>query len=238
MAEFDVFRLSSVNAAAVARLYGDSYCQLSAQYKAPEEMAFYTPAYFEAKVQKFLQEKQSHIYVLEQLGKPLGFVRYSGIPAAYCQPGLDLVVQPETGVLDGVRYHFDREIEFSEPTPMDKKTLMLNQIYLAPNTQKQGLGCVLLNATLPLLSGRFSNIIVEYNTDNAYARRFYEGLGFKQVAQTFDLDHIIKGKRYFSRVGIGHAAMDTIVTRLGTWSVGRHTAKLRQEAHRGRQHAE
>ncbi len=238
MAEYDVFRLSHYNCDAVARLYGESYCQLSATYKKPEEMAFYTPQYFEKKVHGFLAEKNTNVYVLEQKGMPLGFVRYSAVPMAYRQSGVDLIVQPETGILDGVSYHFDREIDFSQPTPIDEKTLALNQIYFAPDCQKQGLGCVLLNTTLPVLSCRFSNIIVEYNTRNLYAQKFYAALGFKQVATTFDLDHIINGKRYFSPVGIGHAEIGTVVTRLGSWSIGRHTARLRRELDRGYQRAD
>ncbi len=237
--EYAVDYLSEQNASCVAQLYADSYRRLSAQYKKPEEMACYTSDYFDRKVKNFLKEQESHIFVLSLGGHPIGFARFSPVPGAYRQPGIPLVTQPEAGVLDGVPYQYDREIAFSNPTKITRETVMLNQIYFDPAFQRQGLGSVLLATALPRLNERYTDMLVEYNMDNAYARRFYTGLGFKQIATTFDLDHIIARKRYYSPVGIGHTNIRACLERLLTnGRLCRHKITLSPYITKGRQYVD
>ena len=141
--------------------------------------------------------------------KPVGFVRFSPVPEAYKGDTVRQVIQNEQGILDDEKYTWQRKITFFEKENISNKTMILNQLYLSPSIQNQGFGTELLRHTLPIMLDKYVNFIVEYNLKNHRAISFYETIGIKRIAQTQDLDHIIKGKKYISEVGIGYSDIRT-----------------------------
>lgn len=203
--EIDTLSGDSLQLAQLAKAYYRSYTTLSKAYKTKEEMALYTPEYFLARLKAMHQDKKSSLYILTQSGIPLGFVRFSELPKPYLSADKGLVQEKESGVLDGVAYDWTRVTRFEKGVRLTPNTLILNQIYLDPSIQGQGIGVAFLAKTLDMMSVFYYDFIVEYNTQNKNAKKFYQGFEIKPIAQTQDLDHIIGNKKYISPVEIGYA---------------------------------
>ena len=189
----------------LAKAYQASYCELSIVYKTQAEMALYTFAYFYQKLVSFTRDKSSDVFMLSGNEKPVGFVRFSPVPEAYKGTQKREVFQKEHGFLDNQEYNWIRKVDFFEKVDISDKTMILNQLYLSPSIQNRGFGTELLRHTLPIMLDKYDNFVVEYNLKNQKAIKFYETIGIKKVAQTQDLDHIIKGNKYISDVGIGYS---------------------------------
>ena len=92
--------------------------------------------------------------------------------------------------------------------------MILNQIYLHPDVQRHGLGTFVLAQTLPKMKEKgVKNLILEYNVENKNGEKFYQSFGFQPLADTQDLDHIVKDKNgstklCISKVKIVHVAVD------------------------------
>lgn len=200
---------------ALSLSYCASYRLLSETYKSPDEMRFYTPDYFRQKVQNMLTDKESDVFVLSRFDEPVGFARFSPVPSVYkrANGGGYYSEQNET-VQGGVLVRWTRSAYFRKGTPLTDRTTILNQIYLRPDIQKQGVGSLLLKRVLPIVARKYTDLIVEYNQNNKYAIRFYERLGIQEVAKTQDLDQVTPSHDYFSPVGIGYAPIRVIRKRL------------------------
>lgn len=208
---FKIDELSEQNIERLSLSYAESYCSLSKNYKTPDEMRFYTPDYFKSKVQGMLTDKTSDIFVLSDSDNVLGFVRFSPIPEPYKKAnGGGYYTESCEMCHKGVLVHWTRSAYFMPNTKLDDNTVILNQIYLHPDIQKQGVGTRFLDKVLPLIEQKYSNLIVEYNQNNKYAISFYKGLGIREVAKTQDLDQITPANDYFSSVGIGYAPISVI----------------------------
>ena len=200
----------------LAEAYQRSYNKLSAQYKTPEEMALYSRGYFLKKLWKMAQDPDSAVAVLNINGVPRGFVRYSSIPEYYTKPVDGKSMELEKGMLDGWEFAWFRKVNFERDVKLDKKTLIVNQIYIDPQVQRMGLGTYLLNRTIPeLKKNGYESLIIEYNAHNENAEKFYRGIGFRAFATTQDFDHIIKkdGRTTFciSDVAIAHTTIDNAI---------------------------
>ncbi len=181
----------------LADVYMRSYNELSKGYKTKEEMALYTKFSFIKKLEKWAinQEKgnEPFIYVLHQNGKPCGIMRLNPIPEDYRYINQDLqAVEHETGELDGWKMARQRKIQYTRNPNYEKNTLILNQIYIAPEAQKQGLGTYFIKTVFQELQQKgFNQFIVEYNDNNTNGKKFHENvLCAKKVAHTSDFDHI------------------------------------------------
>lgn len=202
----------------LALAYQRSYNKLSAAYKSPAEMALYTFDYFYQKVKRFAAENESssesRTFVVAADDQPVGFVRYSKIPEYYKQNDNGVAQELEKGVLDKYEYAWYRKVKFVRDVKLDDSTMILNQIYLDPKVQRNGLGTYVLAKTLPTMKEHgVKNLILEYNADNHNAEKFYKYFGFAPLADTQDLDHIIKknGRTNFciSNVKMVHVPVDT-----------------------------
>ncbi len=200
----------------LSEAYQRSYNKLSEQYKSPEEMALYSRGYFLKKLWKMAEDNESVVAVLNINGTPRGFVRYSAIPEYYTAPINGQSRDMEKGMLDGFEFAWYRKINFERNIKLDKKTLIVNQIYIDPEMQHLGLGTHLLNRTIPELKKHgYESLIIEYNANNTNAEKFYRGIGFSAFATTQDFDHIIKkdGQTTFciSDVAIAHTTIDNAI---------------------------
>ncbi|MDR3208930.1 MAG: GNAT family N-acetyltransferase [Rickettsiales bacterium] len=201
----------------LAGAYMESYRAVSAGYKDPIEMMRYTYPYFIDRIRKFSKEKM--VFVLSDDNEPIGFARFNGIPDHYKTNGTHCAM--EIKELNGFEYQFMRRIEFSQNAPnLTDKTAILNQIYLKPSFQHQGLGGLLVSAALREIGAKYKNLIVEYNINNTQSQRFYsKKLGMRKVAETIDFDHIVEsqdGKNiplYLSITGISYAPINSILSR-------------------------
>lgn len=203
--------LSEENIERLSLSYAESYCSLSKNYKTPDEMSFYTLDYFKNKVLCMLKDKTSDVFVLSNRDNVLGFIRFSPIPDPYKKAnGGGYYTESCEMCHSGVLVHWIRSAYFKPNTKLDDNTVVLNQIYLHPDIQKQGIGTRFLDKVLPLIEQKYSDLIVEYNQNNKYAISFYQGLGIREVAKTQDLDQITPTKDYFSSVGIGYAPISVI----------------------------
>lgn len=200
----------------LADAYLRSYNNLSAQYKTEEEMALYTKSYFLSKLWKMAHDKESAVAVLWVDKNPVGFVRYSKVPDYYKKPVDSVSSELEQGSLDGHDFAWVRKVEFNQDIKPDDKTLIVNQIYLDPAVQHHGLGTYLFSKTIPVLKKfGYENLIIEYNTNNQNAEKFYKGVGFSPIAKTKDFDHIItKGDKTtfcVSDVEIAYTTIDNAI---------------------------
>ena len=175
----------------LAEVYGRSYNLLSAQYKSKEEMALYTPTYFEQRVKRFAEDEKSTTLVAIEEGKPVGFARFSPVSESYLTLTKGVTFYPEKGKMDGFEYQWLREMRMFNQPQINEKTLMLHQIYLAPGAQHKGLGTQIFASVLPKMEEKFDKVLVEFNLANTKARQFYVNLGFKIIGMTQDLDHIL-----------------------------------------------
>ena len=96
---------------------------------------------------------------------------------------------------------------------MDDKSLIVNQIYLAPHIQHLGIGRILFKHTLKELKAKgYNDLVIEYNIHNDNARKFYHKLGFRDFGRSKDMDHILSdGRRTIfclSDVRIAHTTID------------------------------
>lgn len=204
--------------ASLAEAYRNSYNKLSEGYKSPQEMALYTYDYFYQKVKRFAAENESsslsRTFVVKLDEKPVGFVRYSRIPEYYKQNENGQTKDLEHGMLDGYEYAWYRKVKFVDDVKLDDSTMILNQIYLDPSVQRHGLGTYILAQTLPKMKEKgVRNLILEYNIENKNGEKFYNSFGFRPLADTEDLDHILhdgqKTKFCISKVKMVHVPVGT-----------------------------
>lgn len=184
----------------LSKAYHASYNKLSAAYKSPQEMALYSEDYFYHKLKRFAVENEqsslSRTFAISMDDKPVGFVRYSRIPEYYKQNPGTQTQELEHGIMDGYEYSWYRKVKFVDEVKLDDSTMILNQIYLDPEVQRHGLGTYILAQTLPKMKEKgVKNLILEYNSQNINGERFYQAFGFKALAETQDLDHIIQDKK-------------------------------------------
>lgn len=206
--------------------YRASYNKLSEAYKSPEEMALYTRDYFYHKVKRFAAENESsstsRTFVVSLDEQPVGFVRYSRIPDYYKKNENGETRDLEQGLMDGYEYAWYRKVKFVDDVKLDDSTMILNQIYLDPKVQRLGLGTYILAQTLPKMKEKgVNNLILEYNADNKNAEKFYHYFGFKALADTQDLDHILpdkdgRTKFCISNVKMVHVPVDVAMERANT----------------------
>lgn len=209
--------------AKLANAYRNSYNTLSAAYKSPEEMALYTFDFFYQKVKRFAAENEksdlSRTFMISIDDQPVGLVRYSRIPEYYKQNQNGETKDLEHGLMDGYEYAWYRKVKFVDQVKLDDSTMILNQIYLDPAVQRHGLGTYILAQTLPKMKEKgVRNLILEYNAENYKGEKFYQSFGFQPLAETQDLDHIIRnkhGKTEFcvSQVKMVHVDIETALQR-------------------------
>ncbi|MBQ7285738.1 MAG: GNAT family N-acetyltransferase, partial [Alphaproteobacteria bacterium] len=105
-------------------------------------------------------------------------------------------------------YAWYRKVKFIDDVKLDDTTMILNQIYLDPAVQRHGLGTYVLAQTLPKMKEKgVKNLILEYNADNKNAEKFYHYFGFRALAETQDLDHIIKDEHGHTKFCISDVKM-------------------------------
>lgn len=181
----------------LAEAYMRSYNKLSEGYKSAQEMALYKKGSFIKKLKNYSKDKTSSVFVFLADEHPAGFVRYSNIPDYYKQPEKQLVQEQEHGEMDGFTFAWIRKVQFANNNPaLNERTMIINQIYLDPLIQNQGAGTQIFKKTLPLMADKYDNFIVEYNANNARAKKFYRDvLGLEPIARTQDFDHIVLNER-------------------------------------------
>jgi hypothetical protein len=198
MLQIKKFNGSAKEIIALADIYMRSYNKLSENYKSKEEMALYTKGFFIKKLKTWSnnqqQGKEPFIYVLYNGENPCGIMRFNEIPASYRQMDDNLISQEkERGQLDGWEILRNRKIQYHKDPQYASNTLILNQIYLAPEAQKKGWGTYFIKNVIPQLQqAGYEEFIVEYNDNNANGKKFHQNvLCAKEIAHTTDFDHII-----------------------------------------------
>ncbi len=220
----------------VAEAYRASYNKLSEGYKSKEEMALYTYDYFYQKVKRFAAENAqsnlSRTFMINLDGKPVGLVRYSRIPEYYKHADNGQSKDLEKGYLDGYEYAWYRKVNFTDTSvKLDDSTMILNQIYLHPDVQRHGLGTFVLAHTLPKMKEKgIQNLILEYNVENKNGEKFYQSFGFQPLADTQDLDHIVKNEKgatkfCVSQVKIVHVPVETALQKANAKMAQKKQAK-------------
>lgn len=181
----------------LADVYMRSYNELSNGYKTREEMALYTKGSFIRKLKKWSNQQKNgnepFIFVLHNDNKPIGFIRLNPLPESYRQYNDNLTSQEyEGGELDGWQIARYRKIKFISDPQFDENTLILNQIYMAPEVQKQGFGTYFIGEVAKQMNDLgFDQFVVEYNDNNVNGKKFHEDvLCAKKIAKTTDFDHI------------------------------------------------
>ena len=198
----------------LADVYMRSYNKLSETYKSQEEMALYTRVSFIKKLENWAirqaDGKEPFIFVIYDNEQPCGIMRLNPIPQEYRQiNSLLKATEHENGELDGWNMARNRNIQYSTSPQFEDNTLILNQIYLAPESQKRGLGTYFIKTVFNKLQKQgLDQFIVEYNDNNTNGKKFHEDvLCAKKIATTSDFDHITtqNGKTDFciSPVSIG-----------------------------------
>lgn len=201
----------------LSEVYEKSYIKLSEKYKGKREMALYTPEYFKGRLDEFANDTNSTTYVVSDGQKAVGFARFSPISATYRSLPKGLSVHLHKGTMDGFDYQWLREVRMRQNPNYNNRTLMLNQMYLAPDVQHQGLGTQIFASVLPQMEEKYDNLVVEFNLKNAKGIRFYKSMGFKVSGITQDLDHILPIKNEWGRkmcvsnVGIADAPIKTVM---------------------------
>ncbi len=186
----------------LADVYMRSYNQLSKAYKSRAEMALYTKVSFIKKLETWAinqaDGKEPFIYVLYNNDKPCGVMRLNHIPDDYRKINDNYqAVEKERGYLDGWQIARNRRIDYSTRFNYTDNTLILNQIYLAPEEQNKGFGTYFIKQVFTELHKRgYNQFIVEYNDNNINGKKFHEGvLCARKIAHTTDFDHITTSKR-------------------------------------------
>lgn len=181
----------------LADVYMRSYNELSKGYKSPEEMALYTKVSFIKKLEGWAinqaKGQEPFIFVLYNNDKPCGIMRLNPIPQDYRHINQNLqAIESENGELDGWKMARQRKIQYTKNPNYERNTLILNQIYIAPEAQKQGLGTYFIKTVFQGLQQQgYNQFIVEYNDNNTNGKKFHENvLCAKKVAHTSDFDHI------------------------------------------------
>lgn len=206
----------------LADIYMRSYNELSQNYKTAAEMALYTRGHFIKKLKTWAvnqqQGKEPFIFVLYHDGSPCGIMRLSEISADYRKISLQMTaIEKEHGFLDGWTIDRQRKIRYIDDPEYDSKTLILNQIYLAPEAQKRGFGTAFIKQVIPLLQQKgYDQFIVEYNDHNLNGKKFHENvLCAKKIATTTDFDHIVSTNNCkqlcISPVTIGISRFSTVL---------------------------
>ena len=182
----------------LADIYMRSYNELSKQYKSDAEMRLYTKGSFIKKLktwaEKQKQGKEPFIFVLYNDNTVCGVMRLNEIPSEYRNINNLEAVENEHGVLDGWTMSRTRKIQYLKDPQYSENTLILNQIYLAPEAQKKGWGSFFMKKVIPELQEKgFDQFIVEYNDNNTNGKRFHEDvLCAEKIAKTNDFDHIVE----------------------------------------------
>lgn len=209
----------------LADVYMRSYNRLSEQYKSSAEMALYTKGSFIKKLKTWSNNqalgKEPFIFVLYNDNKPCGVMRLNPIPEDY--RNIDAKLQAneyEHGILDGHTITRNRKIQYIKNPNYNANTLILNQIYLAPEAQKQGWGTYFIKSVFPELQKQgYNQFIVEYNDNNTNGKKFHENvLCVKKIAHTSDFDHIVennKGNEFcLSPVTIGLSSFSNVLSNI------------------------
>lgn len=198
----------------LAKSYMRSYNTLSEKYKSKEEMKCYTLGFFVNKLDKIAKDENSDVFVLMVNNQARGFVRYSPIPEYYKHKNNE-------GFAVDFDTDFERKIKFINNTQLNDNTVCVNQIYLDPAIQGNGLGTTLLKNTLHLMQKKgYNSVIIEYNVQNYRVKRFYAySMGISKFAETKDLDQIIFDKKagpvkYISNVEIGYNTIKGALNKL------------------------
>lgn len=181
----------------LADVYMRSYNKLSKAYKSPSEMALYTKHSFIKKLENWAinqaKGKEPFIFVLYNNDKPCGIMRLNSLPEDYRHFNSQLqAVEKERGALDGWNMARHRKIQYIKNPEYDNNALILNQIYLAPEAQNQGLGTYFIKTVFQGLQQKgYDQFIVEYNDNNTNGKKFHENvLCAQKIAHTSDFDHI------------------------------------------------
>ncbi len=194
----------------LSQAYYNSYVTLSKEYKCQKEMALYKKGTFIKKLKNIAIDKSSITYMYLENNQPLGFIRFSPIEDYYKNTA-QKNAQSESGVNNGYNYFWQRKLIFNQENPMSDKTLILNQIYLDPSIQSKGVGRLLLEKTLHIIKKQgYKDFIVEYNTNNTKAKKFYQhSIGLEEIGSTKDFDNIITKptKICMSPVSIGYTTI-------------------------------
>lgn len=210
----------------LADIYMRSYNNLSQNYKSEEEMALYTKGSFIKKLKGWAENqkagKEPFIYVLYNNDKPCGIMRLNEIPASYRDINTKLeATEYEHGVLDNWVMTRYRKVQFVKEPNFTDNTLILNQIYMAPEAQKQGWGTYFMQQVIPELQKQgFEQFIVEYNDNNSNGKKFHEDvLCVQKIATTSDLDHITtdrngKNNLCLSPVSIGISSFSKVLSNI------------------------
>lgn len=211
----------------LADVYMRSYNKLSSTYKSSEEMALYTKFSFIKKLETWAINQangnEPFIFVLYNKDQPCGIMRLNPIPKDYRKINSKLqATESENGMLDGWNIARLRQIKYDKDPQFDDNTLILNQIYLAPESQKQGWGTYFIKTVFGDLKKQgYDQFIVEYNDNNLNGKKFHEDvLCAKKIAHTTDFDHITskKSKTDFclSPVSIGISRISTVLREIET----------------------
>lgn len=219
---------------ALTGAYYNSYNKLSAPYKSPEEMLLYTKDYFNHKLKKFATENEqsslSRTFAIFLDEKPVGFVRYSRIPEYYKNNAGAQTQELEHGIMDGYEYAWYRKVKFVDNVKLDDSTMILNQIYLDPEVQRHGLGTYILAQTLPKMKEKgVKNLILEYNSQNINGEKFYNAFGFRPLAETQDLDHIIQNNKGKTKFCVSDVKMVQVPIEIALERANAKMAKKNQE---------
>lgn len=196
MLEVKKFKGNCQEILALADVYMRSYNELSRGYKSEAEMALYTKGSFIRKLKKWSNQQKDgnepFIFVLYNNDAPIGFIRFNEMPKSYREYDNNLVAKEyERGELDGWQIARYRKVEYISDPHFDDNTLILNQIYMAPEIQKHGFGSYFIDhvAKQMRLKG-YDQFVVEYNDNNLNGKKFHENvLCAKKIAKTSDYDH-------------------------------------------------
>lgn len=209
----------------LADIYMRSYNELSKQYKSNAEMQLYTKGSFIKKLktwaEKQKQGNEPFIFVLYDNEKVCGVMRLNKIPEDYRNINNLEAIEDEHGLLDGWTISRKRKIKYLKDPQYTENTLILNQIYLAPEAQKKGWGSFFMKSVIPTLQKQgFEQFIVEYNDNNTNGKKFHEDvLCAEQIAKTTDFDHIVKDEKGYtefciSPVTIGISKFSKVLQRI------------------------
>ncbi len=212
----------------LADVYMRSYNELSKGYKSPAEMKLYTKGSFIRKLKNWANKQKDgqepFIFVLHNDNKPIGFIRLNPLPESYRHYDKNLTSQEyEGGELDGWRIARYRKVHYTSRPQFDDNALILNQIYMAPEVQKQGYGSYFINQVAQKMRQKgFDQFVVEYNDHNLNGKKFHEDvLCAQKIAETDDFDHITVTKNKnaalcISPVTIGLSRFSDLIENIAT----------------------
>ncbi|MFI3241632.1 MAG: GNAT family N-acetyltransferase [Alphaproteobacteria bacterium] len=204
----------------LAQSYYNSYVTLSKEYKSDKEMALYKKGTFIKKLKKISQDNSSHTFIYFDDDKPLGFARYSPVPSYYHKDRIENAEIESGTTPNGYDYYWKRKLDLNAENNMDDKTIMLNQIYLDPSIQKKGLGTKIIDQTLPKIKeAGFESLVIEYNSNNENARRFYRNtLALREIGTTRDFDNVVSNPTEIcmSPVTLGFVEIDKAINKINS----------------------